>query len=44
MMEAVRTFETSIYLYETTRRYIPGSIQIQTRRRENLKPDFYWLC
>jgi hypothetical protein len=26
MMEAVRTFETSVYFTETTRRYIPETI------------------
>jgi hypothetical protein len=36
--------ETSVYFYETTRRYIPESCHLQTRRRENLKChifDFY---
>jgi len=37
MMEAVRTSETSVYFHETTRRYVPESCHLHTRRRENLK-------
>jgi hypothetical protein len=37
MMEAVHTYETSVYSYETTRRYIPEYSKLHTRRRENLK-------
>jgi hypothetical protein len=37
MMEAVRTSKTSVYLNETTRRYILESSHLHTRRRENLK-------
>jgi hypothetical protein len=36
-MEAVRTSETSVYSNETTRRCIPESCHLHTRRRENLK-------
>jgi hypothetical protein len=39
MMEAVRTFETSVNFYETTRRNIPEGCRLHTRRRENLKSD-----
>jgi hypothetical protein len=37
MIEAVRTFETSVYSNETTRRYIPEDSKLHTRSRENLK-------
>jgi hypothetical protein len=37
MTEAVRTSETSINFYETTRRNIPEGYHLHTRRRENLK-------
>jgi hypothetical protein len=37
MMEAVRTYETSVYSQETTQRYIPESRHLHTFRRENLK-------
>jgi hypothetical protein len=37
MMEPVRSSETSVYLNETTRRYIPDDYHLHTRRRENLK-------
>jgi hypothetical protein len=36
-MEAVRTSETSVDFYETTRRNIPEACNLHTRRRENLK-------
>jgi hypothetical protein len=37
MMEATRTFETSVVNY-FTRQYIPeGNSELHTRRRENLK-------
>jgi hypothetical protein len=32
MMEAVRTSETSVYLYETTQVNIPGGCHLHTRR------------
>jgi hypothetical protein len=35
--EAVRTSQTSIYFYETTRCCIPRDFNIHTCRRENLK-------
>jgi hypothetical protein len=38
MMEAVRTSETSVKLYETTRRKIPEGCHLHNRRHENLKP------
>jgi hypothetical protein len=34
MMEAARTFETSVNVYQTTRRNIPD---LHSRRRENIK-------
>jgi hypothetical protein len=37
MMEVVRTSETSVHFNETTRRYIPESTKLHTRRHENLK-------
>jgi hypothetical protein len=37
MMEAVRTSQTSVYLNGTTRRFIPESCYLHTRRRGNLK-------
>jgi hypothetical protein len=37
LMKAVRTADTSVYFDETTRRYIPDSCHLYTRRRENLK-------
>jgi hypothetical protein len=37
MMEAVRTSETSVNFYQSTRRNIPEEIHLHTRRRENLK-------
>jgi hypothetical protein len=36
LMEAVRAFETSVSLYETTRRNIPEGCHLHTRRHENL--------
>jgi hypothetical protein len=36
-MEAVRTYETLVYVYETTRRHIPEGC-LHTRCRETLKP------
>jgi hypothetical protein len=35
--EAVRTSETSVNIYLTTRQYIPEDCELHTRRRENLK-------
>jgi hypothetical protein len=37
MMEAARTSETSVNLYQTTRRNITEESHVHTRRRENLK-------
>jgi hypothetical protein len=37
MMEAVRTYETSVYFYEFTRRYIPESCRRHNRDRDNLE-------
>jgi hypothetical protein len=37
MMEAASTSETSINLYQTTRRNIPEDSYPHSRRRENLK-------
>jgi hypothetical protein len=39
IMVAVRTSETSVYFYKTTRRNIPEGFHRHTRRRENLKSD-----
>jgi hypothetical protein len=43
MMEAVRTFETSVYS-DTTRRYIPEGSNLHTRRRENFKYHTMTVC
>jgi hypothetical protein len=40
MMEALRTSETSVNFYETTRRNIPEDSHFHTRRGENLKSHF----
>jgi hypothetical protein len=37
MMEALRTSETSVNIYFTTRQYIPEDSKLHTRRRKNLK-------
>jgi hypothetical protein len=37
MMEAVRTSQTSVNIYLTTRQYIPEDSELHTRRREDLK-------
>jgi hypothetical protein len=37
MMEAVRTSEVSVNVYETTRRNVPEDSQLHIRRRENIK-------
>jgi hypothetical protein len=37
MMEAARTSETLVKLYQTTRRYNPEDSHLHTHRRENLK-------
>jgi hypothetical protein len=37
MMEAARTSETLVQLYQTTRCYNPEDSHIHTHRRENLK-------
>jgi hypothetical protein len=37
MMVAAGTSETSVNLYQTTRRNIPENSHLRTRRRENLK-------
>jgi hypothetical protein len=36
-MEVLRTYETSVYFYESTLHYIPEGCNLHTRRRENLK-------
>jgi hypothetical protein len=38
-MEAVRTSETSVNSYQSTRRYSTENSHLCTHRRENLKPD-----
>jgi hypothetical protein len=37
MMEAARTSETLVQLYQTTRCYNPEDSHLHTHRRENLK-------
>jgi hypothetical protein len=37
MIEAVRTSETLVNFYQTTRRYNPEDSHLRTHRRENLK-------
>jgi hypothetical protein len=37
MMEAARTSETLVNVYQTTRRYNPEDSHLRTHRRENLK-------
>jgi hypothetical protein len=37
MMETVRTSETLVNFYQTTRRYNPEDSHLRTHRRENLK-------
>jgi hypothetical protein len=37
IMKAVRTSETSVNIYLTTRQYIQEESKLHTRRRENLK-------
>jgi hypothetical protein len=44
MMEAVRTFETSVHFNVTTRRYIPEDSELHTRRRDNLKSPKLYYC
>jgi hypothetical protein len=39
MMEVISTSETSINLYQTTRRIIPEQGHLHTRHRENLKSN-----
>jgi hypothetical protein len=41
MLEAVRTSETSVNIYLTTRQYIPEDCELQTRYRENLKSHIH---
>jgi hypothetical protein len=43
-MEAVRTSETSVKIYLTTRQYIPEDSKLHTRRRENLKSQMSYFC
>jgi hypothetical protein len=42
MMEAVRTSETSVNFYQTTRRDVPEGCHLHTHRRENLKSQNAW--
>jgi hypothetical protein len=44
IMEAVRTSETSMYFYQTTRRYIPEGCHLHIRRRVSLKPQPIVVC
>jgi hypothetical protein len=39
-MEAVGTYETSVDLYENTRRNIPEDSHLHNRHRENLEYNF----
>jgi hypothetical protein len=43
MMEAVRTYETSVNWYRSTRRYNPEGSHLRTHRRENLKSCVVYL-
>jgi hypothetical protein len=43
MMEAVRTYEMSVYFNEATRRYVSESCHLHTLRRENLNSHFLLL-
>jgi hypothetical protein len=43
MMEAARTSETLVNLYQTTRCYNPEDSHPRTHRRENLK-SYFSLC
>jgi hypothetical protein len=40
MMEAASASETSVNVYQTTRRYNPEDSHLHTRRRENLKSSY----
>jgi hypothetical protein len=40
MLEAARTSETLVNIYQTTRRYNPEDSHLRTHRRENLKSDY----
>jgi hypothetical protein len=42
--EAVCYSETSVYFNDTTRRYIPESYHLQSRRRQNLKSHNIFLA
>jgi hypothetical protein len=44
MMEAVKTFETSVNVYQTTRCYNPEDSHLRTHRRENLKSYLLLVC
>jgi hypothetical protein len=37
IMKAVRTYETSVYFNETTRRYISEDYRLYTHHRQNIK-------
>jgi hypothetical protein len=41
MTEAVSTFESSVYFYESTQRCIPESCHLLSRRSETMKYDFF---
>jgi hypothetical protein len=41
IIRAMSTSETSVNLYQTTRRNIPEDSHLHTRRRENLKSQFH---
>jgi hypothetical protein len=43
MMEAARTSETLVQLYQTTRCYNPEDSHLHTHRRENLKSYFIYF-
>jgi hypothetical protein len=44
MMEAIHTYETSVYSSNSTRRYIPKDFHLYARRRENLKYRIISRC
>jgi hypothetical protein len=44
MMEAVRTSESSVNFYETTRRHVPEGYHLYACHRENLKSHNFHCC
>jgi hypothetical protein len=44
MMEAAKTSETLVNVYQTTRRNNPEDSHLRTHRRENFKSYFILFC